>query len=93
MDAFLCPHIAHNTECQISNTLLLMLLFAPPNWSKKKRTYREEAQFLRVQVNFGRLEVLDCPTESQIAGVLTKEVKTGRFLSVRDELGVTEFEK
>jgi hypothetical protein len=44
-------------------------------------------------VNFGRLEVLDCPTESQTAGVLTTEVKTGRFLFVRDEPEVSEFDK
>ncbi|KAK2413316.1 hypothetical protein QL285_036041 [Trifolium repens] len=42
--------------------------------------------FLREQVNQGNLEVKHCATGSQIADVLTKSLKTDRFLALRSAL-------
>jgi hypothetical protein len=49
--------------------------------------------FLREQVNNGRLKVMHCPTESQIADALTNVAKVDGFLLLRDELGVIQFDE
>jgi len=42
--------------------------------------------FLREQVNHGKLEVKHCPSESQLADILTKGLKIDRFWSLTKKL-------
>ncbi|KAG4958455.1 hypothetical protein JHK87_035088 [Glycine soja] len=48
--------------------------------------------FIREQVNNGVLKLIYCPTEDQLADLLTKAVKPDRFIKLREEIGVICFE-
>ena len=44
--------------------------------------------FLRDQMNKGRVELVHVRSEDQIADILTKPLRTDRFLKLRDMLGL-----
>ena len=46
--------------------------------------------FLREQVNSGKLKLVYCPTQQQLADVLTKPLKKERFEHLRNDLGIFE---
>lgn len=48
--------------------------------------------FIRDQVSKGKIEVVYCQTEKQAADVLTKALKTDRFIELRKMLGVVALE-
>ena len=47
--------------------------------------------FLHEQVEKGSIEVNHCSTQLQIADILTKGLKTDKFLKLRRDMGVTAF--
>lgn len=49
---------------------------------------KHKFHFLRNQVNKGKLELVYCCTDLQIADVLTKSLKIDRFRKVREMLGL-----
>jgi len=46
--------------------------------------------FLRDQVNKGKLEIMHCKTEEQVADLLTKPLKISSFEYLRNKLGMAE---
>lgn len=48
--------------------------------------------FLREKVNRGELEVRHCSSETQLADIFTKGLKTDKFLNLRRNLGIVQIE-
>ena len=46
--------------------------------------------FLRDQVNTGKLKLVYCPTQQQLADALTKPLRKERFEHLRSDLGIFE---
>ncbi|GAU48263.1 hypothetical protein TSUD_405090 [Trifolium subterraneum] len=74
---------------QIDNKSAINLAKNPVLHGRSKHI-KVRFHFLREQVNQGSLEVVHCATGSQIADVMTKNLKTDRFLSLRNSLGVMQ---
>lgn len=47
--------------------------------------------FLREKVIKGKLEIVQCPTISQLVDVLAKALKADRFVFLRESLGIVPF--
>jgi len=56
----------------------------------KSKHIEARFHFLRDHVNLGRLKLLHCPTNLQVADILTKALKRDRFKDLKIESGVVE---
>jgi len=76
---------------QLDNKSAITLAKNPVQHGRSKHI-EARFHFLREHVTHGKLEVKHCPSESQLADILTKGLKIDRFLSLRKKLGIILFD-
>ncbi|XP_014519584.1 uncharacterized protein LOC106776617 [Vigna radiata var. radiata] len=63
-----------------------------PTSHGRSKHIKTKFHYIREQVSNGRLEVVHCRSEDQLADVLTKALKGERFLTLRKQIGVVRVE-
>lgn len=61
-----------------------------PVYHGKSKHVRIKYHFIRELVSHGGVEVIFCKSSDQAADVLTKALKIGDFLKMKDKLGVIQ---
>ena len=77
-------------ELQIDNKSAIDLAKNPVSHGRSKHI-ETKFHFLRDQVCRGRIGLHHCPTEVQVADILTKGLKTERFFMLRKMLNIVCF--
>jgi hypothetical protein len=86
-------------ECDLKKPLQLLIdnryvinLAKNPVAHGRSKHIETRFHFIREQVVNGKIEVVHCPTQNQLADGLTKVVKLDRFEVLRDKLGIVSVE-
>ncbi|WVZ25754.1 hypothetical protein V8G54_004298 [Vigna mungo] len=77
----------NNIELRMDNTSAMSLAKNPVSHGRSKHI-DVKYQFLRDMVNKGRVELIYCRSESQLADIFTKSLNRGRFQLLRTLIGV-----
>ena len=98
MSSYLANEFLQDLKIKVSKLVKLMIennstisLVKNSMLHRRSKHIDTKFHFLRSQVQNEVLEVTHCSTQKQIAYVLTKAVKTGHFICLRDVIGVVVF--